>query len=79
METLVIPDPRLIPPTLWRVFSAGFLAEQDAPADAATWYAQGYLARGTQGKLSGYTIAPAGYERLLTRYAQPTLAGDAVS
>jgi hypothetical protein len=49
METPLIPDPLLIPPTLWRVFSAGFLAEQEAPADAATWYAQGYLARGTQG------------------------------
>lgn len=58
METPLIPDPLLIPPTLWRVFSAGFLADQGLSG---------------AGNSREYTIAPAGYERLMTRYAQNAL------
>lgn len=57
----------MIPATLWTVFSAGWLELKKAPADAPQWLEKGYLYVVNQGKLTGYVIAPAGYELVIGR------------
>lgn len=57
----------MIPDTLWKVFSAGWLEINKAPADAPQWLEKGYLLIVQQGKLTGYTIAPAGYQWVMGR------------
>lgn len=51
----------MIPSTLRKVFSAGWLDIKAAPADAPSLMKAGYLYLQPQGKLTGYVIAPAGY------------------
>jgi len=59
----------MTPATLWAVFSARWLDINRAPADAPDWLERGFLYLQTQGKLTGYVIAPRGYA-LIVRYPQ---------
>jgi hypothetical protein len=54
----------MIPATVWKVFSSGWLDINQAPADATDWLEKGYLYIRPQGKLTGYVIAPKGYEMI---------------
>jgi hypothetical protein len=57
----------MIPATIWKVFSTGWLDITKAPADAPHWLEQGYLLLVHQGKLTGYVIALPGYRLVMGR------------
>lgn len=55
----------MIPPTLYRVYTAGWLDVRDAPPDAPDWLERGFLALTAQGKLTGYTVTPKTYRSIV--------------
>ncbi len=61
----------MIPPTLYLVYTAGWLDARHAPEDAEDWRERGYLTLTTQGKLTGYTVTLPTYRGIVDLWGEP--------
>lgn len=61
----------MTPPTLYQVYTAGWLDVRHAPPDAPDWLELGYLALTAQGKLTGYTVTLKTYRGIVDFWDTP--------